>query len=158
MSRKTMTLCIIYKNGKVLLAMKKRGFGEGKWNGFGGKVLPDETIEQAMLRECLEEARIKPLNYEEFAIFEFNFPSGKENLNCEVHVFKARDLDSEPQETDEMRPQWFLKNEIPYDKMWSPGKHWLKLFLQGKKLKGEFYFDDNDNLEKHFLQEVEELI
>ena len=23
---------------KVLLGMKKRGLGEGKWNGFGGKV------------------------------------------------------------------------------------------------------------------------
>jgi hypothetical protein len=22
---------------QVLLGMKKRGFGEGKWNGFGGK-------------------------------------------------------------------------------------------------------------------------
>ena len=26
------------KNGKVLLGRKKRGFGQGKWNGFGGKM------------------------------------------------------------------------------------------------------------------------
>lgn len=31
----------------VLLGMKKRGFGAGKWNGFGGKVQPGETIEEA---------------------------------------------------------------------------------------------------------------
>jgi len=31
--------------------MKKRGFGQGKWNGFGGKVEPNESIEQAAIRE-----------------------------------------------------------------------------------------------------------
>ena len=35
--------------------MKKRGFGEGKWNGFGGKVEEGETILQAALRELKEE-------------------------------------------------------------------------------------------------------
>lgn len=34
----------------VLLGMKKRGFGAGKWNGFGGKVQPGETIEEAARR------------------------------------------------------------------------------------------------------------
>ena len=28
------------KNEKVLLGRKKRGFGMGKWNGFGGKMDP----------------------------------------------------------------------------------------------------------------------
>ena len=26
------------QSSRVLLGMKKRGMGEGKWNGFGGKV------------------------------------------------------------------------------------------------------------------------
>ena len=29
---------------KVLLGLKKRGFGEGKFNGFGGKVHVGETV------------------------------------------------------------------------------------------------------------------
>ncbi|RHY63800.1 hypothetical protein DYB30_013281, partial [Aphanomyces astaci] len=42
---------------QVLLGMKKRGFGEGKWNGFGGKVeVTDKTIEDAAAREMTEEA------------------------------------------------------------------------------------------------------
>ena len=32
------TICLLRKNDEVLLAMKKRGFGVGKWNGVGGKV------------------------------------------------------------------------------------------------------------------------
>ena len=38
--------------------MKKRGFGAGRWNGFGGKVAPAETIEDAARRELLEEAGV----------------------------------------------------------------------------------------------------
>lgn len=43
----------------VLLGLKKRGFGTGKWNGFGGKVEPGETIRQAAIREMKEEAGIE---------------------------------------------------------------------------------------------------
>jgi hypothetical protein len=41
------TLCLIIDKDKkrILLAMKKRGFGVGKYNGFGGKVKEDETKE-----------------------------------------------------------------------------------------------------------------
>jgi hypothetical protein len=35
----------------VLLGRKKRGFGEGYVNGFGGKVEPGETVEAAAARE-----------------------------------------------------------------------------------------------------------
>jgi hypothetical protein len=35
--KKILTLCIPIKNNKVLLGMKKRGFGVGRWNGFGGE-------------------------------------------------------------------------------------------------------------------------
>ena len=43
-SKKVMTLVYIRNEDKVLLGMKKRGFGKGKWNGFGGKVEHGENI------------------------------------------------------------------------------------------------------------------
>ena len=46
------------KNSLILLGMKKRGFGTGKWNGFGGKVEAGESNEQAALRELKEESSI----------------------------------------------------------------------------------------------------
>ena len=36
------TLCILLNNDKILLAMKKRGFGAGKWNAVGGKIDPNK--------------------------------------------------------------------------------------------------------------------
>ena len=47
---KLLTLLFVLKPGKVLLGYKKRGFGVGRWNGFGGKVQQGETIEEAAKR------------------------------------------------------------------------------------------------------------
>lgn len=49
-TNKLLTLVLVVQPGRVLLGMKKRGFGAGKWNGFGGKVQPGETIEEAARR------------------------------------------------------------------------------------------------------------
>jgi 8-oxo-dGTP pyrophosphatase MutT (NUDIX family) len=38
--------------------MKKRGFGVGKWNGYGGKLDEGESIEQCAIRELEEECSI----------------------------------------------------------------------------------------------------
>jgi hypothetical protein len=34
--KKILTLCIVQQGDKVLSGMKKRGFGEGRWNGSSG--------------------------------------------------------------------------------------------------------------------------
>mgnify|MGYP001082927151 CR=1 FL=1 len=35
---------------RILLGMKKRGFGMNKWNGFGGKIEQGETLLEAAAR------------------------------------------------------------------------------------------------------------
>ena len=45
--KKLFTLVLIRDSDRILLGLKKRGFGKGRWNGFGGKV---ETILQAAHR------------------------------------------------------------------------------------------------------------
>ena len=49
-SNKLLTLVFLLKSPQVLLGYKKRGFAQGRWNGFGGKVEPSESIEQAAVR------------------------------------------------------------------------------------------------------------
>ena len=44
------TLVLVLQPQRVLLGMKKRGFGAGRWNGFGGKVQEGETIEDGAKR------------------------------------------------------------------------------------------------------------
>lgn len=47
---KVLTLVFVLEGGKILLGLKKRGFGSGWWNGFGGKVNQGETIEDGARR------------------------------------------------------------------------------------------------------------
>lgn len=46
------------ENKKVLLGMKRRGFGVGKYNGYGGKQEKNEDITTCARRELLEECGI----------------------------------------------------------------------------------------------------
>lgn len=34
-----------------------------------------------------------------------------------VHVYEALNFSGEPKETEEMKPQWFTEDNIPYDSM-----------------------------------------
>lgn len=52
------TLAFIRKEDRILLGMKKRGFGVGRWNGFGGKVHSDEMILQAAKRYRIFNSKI----------------------------------------------------------------------------------------------------
>lgn len=145
MPKKLFTLCLITENGKVLLGMKKRGFGAGHWNGFGGKLQEGETIEQAAHREVQEEVGVTMLDMKEVGVLDFGFQNDPKVM--EVHIFRTTEFTGEPVETEEMRPEWFDTDKIPYDEMWSDDKYWLPLLLQGKKFKGRFLFDKPSSAE-----------
>ena len=49
-ANKLLTLAFVMEPKRILLGMKKRGFGMGRWNGFGGKVKTDESIEDGAIR------------------------------------------------------------------------------------------------------------
>lgn len=153
--KKLLTLTIIYQDPKVLLGMKKRGFGKGRWNGFGGKVTDGETIEEAAKRELFEEIGITVEELEKMGILDFEWQNNPEIL--EVHIFKARDFDGEPEESEEMTSQWFHKDEIPFQQMWQDDKYWFPLFLNGQKFRGKFLFDDSDEILNYNLKEMKEL-
>ncbi len=138
------TLCFLVRPGELLLAMKKRGFGVGKWNGYGGKVQPGETLEQAMLRELQEESGVTAAapDLEKVAVLQFYFKHDA-SFNQEVHVYLLRRWQGEPVESEEMKPQWFALGDVPYADMWVDDPLWLPQVLQGKKLEAEFYFNDD---------------
>lgn len=135
--------------------MKKRGFGTGRWNGFGGKVQEGESIEQAALRELEEEAGIVAKNMERLGIIDFEFEGNPEILA--VHIFKGNDFGGEPKESEEMKPQWFHIDDIPFTSMWPDDKHWFPLFLKNKKFRGKFLFGEGDKILDMNLKEVNEI-
>lgn len=151
MITKICTLVFLIEGDSILLAMKKRGFGMGYWNGIGGKVLPGETIEQALIRESNEEISVTPLEYTSVGYHEFNFPDGTADM--QVHVYTCTAWDGEPVESEEMAPRWFKTSEIPYDKMWQDDKYWMPQVLGGKSVHGVFTFDTDNNMLTHEVKE-----
>lgn len=152
LSRKQLTLCLVRKDDQVLLGMKKRGFGAGRWNGFGGKLEPGETVEEAVAREMFEESGVKLSDMEKVGQFDFEFYDKLGHI-LEVHLFTSGNFEGDPIETEEMLPRWFGINEIPFDEMWADDRHWFPLFLEGKKFKGRFLFGENDSvLEKELIE------
>lgn len=143
---------MIQQGGKILLGMKKRGFGAGRWNGFGGKIQKGEGIEDAAKRELQEEAGLTAEEMTEQGLLEFEFRGDPQTL--EVHVFRVDRFTGEPRETEEMRPQWFPVGEIPYDAMWPDDRHWVPLFLDKKKFRGKFLFEGLDAIIDMNLHEV----
>ena len=53
--RDTSLVYPVRDDGSILLGRKRRGMGYGKWNGFGGKIEPGETMRQCACRELFEE-------------------------------------------------------------------------------------------------------
>lgn len=151
MNLRVLTLCMIYDDSRILLGMKKRGFGAGKWNGFGGKVDKGEKILEAALRECKEEANISVLDIMLRGILRFTFEETDEVM--EVHLFSGSKISGVIEETDEMRPEWFPRTAIPYGTMWADDPYWLPLILQGKNVEGRFHFKDFTTLIDHNVQE-----
>ncbi len=141
MSKQT-TLCIVHQHPKVLLGMKKRGFGEGRWNGFGGKVNEGESVEEAVRRELEEEAGIAAERLERSGELDFEFQAQAEFLA--VTIFKVREYTGQPRESEEMKPQWFHIDDIPFNEMWPDDLYWMPLFLQDSFFEGKFLFGEGD--------------
>ena len=141
-------MLFLIEGERILLAMKKRGFGAGHWNGVGGKPDPGETIEEAAIRECKEEINVTPLSIKFAGSLKFYF-EGKKDWDQEVKVYLCHTWKGNPEETEEMSPKWFNVSEIPFDNMWEDDKIWLPEVLSGKKINAEFHFDKNNKISSY---------
>lgn len=158
MSYKVCTLLFLIKDDQILLATKKRGFGEGYWNGTGGKIDPGETVEQALVRESQEEIGVTPTKYEKVAEHDFHMDIDSENpWHMYVHTYIASEWEGEPTESEEMAPQWFAIADIPYNQMWQDDPYWLPQALAGKKVVTAFTFNSDNSLVTNQVQIVESL-
>lgn len=128
-------LCFLIQGDSVLLAKKKRGFGEGKWNGVGGKVKPGEENRIAAVREILEEIGVAVAvdNLAESGLVKFRYVDLPNSANNTV-IYVVKKWEGEPKESGEVTPQWFKIGEIPFGKMWPDDKFWLPLVLSGRTI------------------------
>ncbi len=149
------SLCLLVDGGRLLLALKKRSFGKGKWNGIGGKQKDGETIEQTAVRETQEEIGVTPTSMRKVATLNFYFEgdTSDRNWNQQVIVFIVDRWEGTPSESEEMFPRWFDKNAIPFGSMWDDDAYWLPKVLEGRELTGYFLFGEDQKMKEHEVLE-----
>ena len=153
------TLCLLLKDNQILLAIKKRGFGMGRWNGAGGKFdaeKGDKNILDAAIRETKEEIGVEIKNAEKVGLFHFKFAE-KPEWNQDVTLFVVKEWVGEPAESEEMKPEWFDFDKIPYEQMWPDDIHWMPHILAGEKLEANFLFGENDKILDYNIKVIENI-
>lgn len=136
---------------QILLGMKKRWFGIGNWNGFGGKNHEWETIKETALRELFEEAWIflNEQDIDKVGILHF-FYKANPTRDQDVHIYSWT-YDGKFIETEEMNPKWRDIQDIPYDKMREDDYIWLpKLINKEIPFDMTFKFNDEGKLTEYF--------
>ncbi|QSX00009.1 8-oxo-dGTP diphosphatase [Haloterrigena alkaliphila] len=147
------TLCFPLRNrsddgtDEVLLIEKRRGLGEGWYNGPGGKRETGETFRECAARETREEVglEVEPAALEKAGELTFLL-DGEGHTNC--HVYRTRSFTGEPTASDEARPEWVSVDEVPYDQMWDDDSRWLPGVLEGRTVRGEFRFAGGEPLDE----------
>ena len=124
-------------------AQKKRGFGAGKLNAYGGKFKKGESAIACVARETFEESgvRVYKKNLKQVAIVKTYF--GRVPA-WDLQIFVTRRWIGEPRETEEMGPPtWFPRNALPEDKMPSIGRFWIPRAIMELPFKAEIYLSRN---------------
>lgn len=150
---KQTTICFLVKDDKIFLAEKKRGFGQGFLNGYGGKVLESETPEAAAVREVSEEAGIMLNQHDLEKMVIIQFPL------WECHIFFVKSWIGDPKESEEMaHPEWYDREHMPYERMWESDREWLPLIFSGKKIRGKTIHKEGMEKMDHFEYEALEML
>lgn len=144
--RQRLAYVYIVGEGKVLLGRKRRGFGEGLWGGFGGKVDGNESFAQGVLRELREECGL--LANEEDLTRAGTVRIKRDHVNDTVvnmHIVLYRLEESavvgDPAETDEMSPAWREIGDIPYADMLPDVASVLPRILDGEHVDMRFIYN-----------------
>jgi 8-oxo-dGTP diphosphatase len=146
MPRSSTCLCLLTadradRGREVLLGYKKTGLGQGKIVGLGGHLDPGESPAEAAVREVAEESglRVPVAALTEVAHLTFLFPQSP-SWDMDVVVFVSAAWSGTPAETEEIRPQWFPLDGLPFDRMWDDSRRWLPRVLAGERLTAAFTY------------------
>lgn len=139
------TLCILIRNGRILMARKVKNVVVGRWAAYGGRLDPGERVRRATVREISEETDYQVVVDEEdleyFALVHFhNVNDDGTPYTFKVHVYLAGFWMGEARESKEMKtPTWFDCANLPWEEMPIADPHWLPLVLSGHKVIAHFH-------------------
>uniref|UniRef100_A0A0G4G249 Oxidized purine nucleoside triphosphate hydrolase n=1 Tax=Chromera velia CCMP2878 TaxID=1169474 RepID=A0A0G4G249_9ALVE len=145
--RKLYSVVFVYNEDKteMLMGYKKIGFGQGKYNGFGGKKEDWETTTECAYRELAEESGLIAHNMKLEGLLR-STREEPDSLLMDVYMFSTDRWEGTITESDEMAPVWFPVSEIPFHSMWPDNKEWFNLILEDERFIASFVYNDRDEV------------
>jgi ADP-ribose pyrophosphatase YjhB (NUDIX family) len=148
---KISTIVFLVWDDCIFLAKKKRGFGVGFLNGYGGKKQPEDvTVEDTAIRELKEEAGVitTKQDLKKVAVIEF-FEDQTRIFEC--HIFFCYKWHGDLCETEEMAtPEMYKIDKLPFDNMWHADKVWMPIICSGQKIRAKSYYNKGMTRQERF--------
>lgn len=124
------TLCYVTRGDEVLMlhrVKKKNDINKDKWIGIGGKFERDESPDECVLREALEETGLTLTSWKCRGVVTFL------NTRCEgeyMYLFSADGFAGELKECDEGDLQWVSRDFLDSLPKWEGDEIFLNLLWQ----------------------------
>jgi len=110
MARVLVVAAVIERDGKILIAQRRRGGRhELKWEFPGGKVEPGEEPRAALERELREELAIEAVIGEELSREQVGYPG---RTPIELIFYRITEFQGEPQNLDFEQIVWVRRDEL----------------------------------------------
>lgn len=130
------TIVLPRKPGKVLLGIKTRKIGKGRWNGYGGKIELGQTPPENGANELRQESSLicNPRHLIKTGIIHFiNTDEAGNEIPSKAHVFNLYEWEGEPKDSEEMvNHTWFDNHRLPFDQMLAADRFWLPEVLNDR--------------------------
>ena len=121
------TLCYICRGSDYLMlhrTKKENDLNHDKWIGIGGKFLEDESPDECLLRETLEETGLTLTSYRYRGIVTFVNTKYPSEL---MHLFTADGYTGQLKSCDEGELEWVEKRRLLSLPIWEGDKIFLRL-------------------------------
>jgi len=122
-------LCYIEKDNKYLMLYRNKEIGDpnaGKYIGVGGHLEPNETKEEALLREVWEETGLKLLDYKYRGKLVFDF----DNEESIAYLYTSKSFTGEVKDDcEEGTLYWVDKTKIEYLPIYEGDKIFLDVLI-----------------------------
>ena len=127
---KLTTLCYIEKDGCYLMlhrTKKEVDINKEKWIGIGGKFEEDESPEECLIREAMEETGLKLTSYRLRGIITFLSDRWYTEY---MFLYTADGFEGELKECDEGTLKWVKKEDVDKLNLWEGDRIFLDLLKQ----------------------------
>ena len=124
------TLCYVTRGDDVLMlhrVKKKNDINKDKWIGIGGKFEENESPDECLLREALEETGLRLTNWQCRGIVTFLTETG---FGEYMYLFTADGFEGELKECDEGDLQWISREFLNSLPKWEGDQIFLDLLWQ----------------------------